>query len=423
MTASPGGRARILVLATTVPAKVGDGTPEFVVSLARALSRDNEVTILAPSVPGAALREHSGGVEIVRFRYFPKRFEGIAAGAIMANLAAEPWRVAEVPPLMLAFLSASMREIRRARPDLIHAHWLLPAGLIALSLRKMYGIPYIVTAHAADVFRFRGAPFRALKRTVMAKAAVATPVSRETASILGIPPEQAERLVVPMGVEIDRIQGDVGERAPEFARFLFVGRLVEKKGVDVLLRALAELREARLVVVGDGPSRPMLEELAAELGLSTRVTFAGQQGRERVAEELRLAHALVIPSRVAADGDADGTPVVMSEGMAAGVPIIASSLGGLAEHITSGRNGLLVKANDPDALADGLRRVLEDRKEATTWSEAALTTMREQLDIRVTAQRYQHFIDAALARQADGASSGESLRFVATTNSVKGKRR
>jgi glycosyltransferase involved in cell wall biosynthesis len=113
----------------------------------------------------------------------------------------------------------------------------------------------------------------------------------------------------------------------------------------------------------------------------------------------------------------------MSEGMAAGVPIIASSLGGLAEHITSGRNGLLVKANDPDALADGLRRVLEDRKEATTWSEAALTTMREQLDIRVTAQRYQHFIDAALVPRADGAASGESLRFVATTNSVKGKRR
>jgi hypothetical protein len=156
MTSSPGGRARILVLATTVPAKVGDGTPEFVVSLARALSRDNDVTILTPSVPGAALRERSGGVEIVRFRYFPKRFEGIAAGAIMANLAAGPWRVAEVPPLMLAFLSASVREIRRARPDVIHAHWLLPAGLIALSLRKMYGIPYIVTAHAADVFRFRG---------------------------------------------------------------------------------------------------------------------------------------------------------------------------------------------------------------------------------------------------------------------------
>jgi glycosyltransferase involved in cell wall biosynthesis len=389
-------RPRVLVLATTVPARDDDGTPAFVLTLAQALSRDNDVTILTPRVPGAVESERAGDVEIRRFPYFLRRFEGLAAGAIMPSLKAAPWRLVEVPPLLLAFFGASVREVRRRRPDVIHAHWLFPSGLLALALHRIYGIPYIVTGHAADVFRFRGAPFRALKRLVMANAAAVTVVSAETAAVLGITPEEARALVVPMGVDVDRIQAAVGDRAPSRGRFLFVGRLAEKKGVDVLLKALAKVPDARLIVVGDGPTRPALEAECRSLGLSERVTFAGQQGQTRVAEELRLAQALVVPSKVARDGDADGTPVVMAEGMAAGVPVIASRLGGLSEHITSGENGLLVVPDDPLALAEALRRVLEDSDAAGRWADAAQQRMREQLDVRVTAQRYQQFIDAAL---------------------------
>jgi glycosyltransferase involved in cell wall biosynthesis len=401
----PSARPRVLVLATTVPARDDDGTPAFVVTLAQALARDNDVTILTPRVPVGAASERSGNVEIRRFPYFPTRFEGLADGAIMANLAAERWRLVEVPPLLVAFFRATGREIRRTRPDVIHAHWLLPAGLLALAFRQIFGIPYIVTAHAADVFRFRAPPFRVLKRLIVARAMIASAVSSETAKLLGISSDEADRLVVPMGVDVETIRAAVGERAPELGRFLFVGRLVEKKGVDVLLRALADVPDGRLVVVGDGPDRPALEALADQLALAERVTFLGRQGRSRVAEELRLAHALVVPSRIARDRDADGTPVVMAEGMAAGVPVIASRLGGLAEHIASGENGLLVEPDDPRGLADGLRRVLARPDEAASWAEAAVRTTRDQLDVRVTARRYQEFIDAALSADARPAAS------------------
>jgi glycosyltransferase involved in cell wall biosynthesis len=403
MTSRPSrDRRRLLVLATTVPAREDDGTPAFVLTLAQALGRDNDVTILTPRVRGAAASERSGGVEIRRFPYFPRRFEGLADGAIMPNLKTEPWRLVEVPPLLLAFFLSAVRETRRLRPDLIHAHWLLPSGLLALFLRRIFGTPYIVTAHAADVFRFRGPTFRRLKRLVIANSAVVSPVSAETAGILGLSPEEAQRLVVPMGVNVARIQEAVGERAPKTGRFLFVGRLVEKKGVDVLLNALIEVPDGRLVVIGDGPERPMLEALTRERGLSGRVAFVGQQGQSRVAKELREAHALVVPSRVARDGDADGMPVIMSEGMVAGVPVVASRLGGLSEQITSGENGLLVEPDDPGALAEGLRRVLADSEGTARWREAARRTVREQLDVRVTAQRYQEFIDAALERPDAG---------------------
>lgn len=397
--AKQGRRPRILVLATTVPAREDDGTPAFVLTLAQALASANDVSILTPRVPDSASRERLGGVEIVRFGYFPRRFEGLAAGAIMPNLAAEPWRLVEVPFLLVAFLAAAVREARKARPDLVHAHWLLPAGAVALALRRSFGIPYIATAHAADVFRFRVPPFRGLKRAIIDRAATVSAVSIDTATVLGLPPDRVEELVVPMGVDVDRIQAAVGKRAPEAGRFLFVGRLVEKKGVDVLLRALAQVPDASAVVVGDGPERKGLEALAQELALDSRVTFVGRQGQSEIARQLRLAQALVVPSRVASDGDADGTPVVMAEGMAAGVPVIGSRLGGISEHVVSGESGLLVRPDDPDELAGALRRTLAAPDEAAGWAERALEAAREGLDIAVIADRYQAFIDAALDRQ------------------------
>jgi glycosyltransferase involved in cell wall biosynthesis len=396
MTSPAAARPRILVLTTTLPAREGDGTPAFVLELAQALGEKNDIVILAPRVPGGAATERLDNVEIRRFPYFFERFEGLADGAIMPNLQTQPWRAVEVPGLFAAFLAAAVREARGARPDLVHAHWILPGGLVALTVHRLFGIPYIVTAHAADIFRLQAKPFQALKRRVASRAAFVLPVSVQGAEVLGLDSESAKRLVVPMGVDVSRIRDAVGRRAPEHGRLLFVGRLVEKKGVDVLVRALTGVPQSRLIIVGDGPMRAALEELSRDLDVSTRVTFAGRQGSRGVADELRRAHVLVVPSRVARDGDSDGTPVVMGEGMAAGVPVVASRLGGLSEYITSGENGLLVEPDDPAALAEGLRRVLAEAAETQRWTEVAGQRVRDELDIRVVARRYQEFVDAAL---------------------------
>lgn len=395
-------RPRLLVLATTVPAREGDGTPAFVLTLAQALADANDVTILTPRVPGGAAAERWGDVEVRRFPYFPKRFEGLAAGAIMPNLSAEPWRLAEVPPLLAAFLGAAVREVRRARPDVVHAHWLLPAGVLALALRRIFGIPYIVTGHGADVFGLNARPLRALKRQVIDKAAIVSATSAEMGDALGMSEDEKQRFVVPMGVDVDRIQQAVGEPAPEPGRFLFVGRLVEKKGVDTLLEAVKDVPEGRLVVVGDGPERSRLEARASQLGLLGRTQFLGQLGPARIADELRVAQALVVPSKVARDGDRDTTPLVMSEAMAAGVPVIASRLGGLADRIDSGVNGLLVAPDDAGELARALRQMFAHPDEATAWAAAGRRTAREHLDVRLAADRYQGFLAAAMGRAPGG---------------------
>src|SRR5882762_7526555 len=126
MCASLDRPLRVLVLATTFPARAGDGTPEFVLTLSGALVEGGaQVTAVVPRVPGSVTSEVVDGVRVRRFAYFPRRFEGLANGAIMPNLRAQRWRWLEVAPLIVAFLLAGVRQVRRERPDVVHAHWIV----------------------------------------------------------------------------------------------------------------------------------------------------------------------------------------------------------------------------------------------------------------------------------------------------------
>src|SRR6185312_4139905 len=147
---------RVLVLSTTFPVVAGDGTPEFVLTLSSELVRRGHlVTVLVPRVAGAADQEVVHGVRVRRFGYFPRRWENLAEGAIMPNLRQQPSRWLQAPSLVVAFWWAARREARRTQADLVHAHWVVPAGVIARVLRR----PYLITAHGADAYTLRRAPF------------------------------------------------------------------------------------------------------------------------------------------------------------------------------------------------------------------------------------------------------------------------
>ena len=383
-------RPPLLVLTSTLPARPDDGTPAFVLTLSQALARSHDVTILAPRVPGAAKDETIAGTRIHRFPYFFQRWEGLADGAIMPNLRAQPWRVIEAPALIIGFVLAALRETRRRRPIAVSAHWIVPAGLVALVLRGLRKIPFVLTVHGADAYALRGRIAGFVKRRVIARAAVVTPVSIDIARRLGL----SEDDVVAMGTDASEVEQNVTPREPREGRVLFVGRLAEKKGVDVLLRAMSTVEGADLVVIGDGPERTRLEELAATEAVAERTEFLGQQPRERVLDELRSARVMAIPSKVASDGDQDGTPVVMVEAMAAGVPIVASALGGLAEHIQDPGTGWLVTPDDPDGLAEALREALTS-DDAARRAEEARRYFAEHLELSTVATRYEAFIERA----------------------------
>ena len=165
---------------------------------------------------------------------------------------------------------------------------------------------------------------------------------------------------------------------------LFVGRLVEKKGVDVLLSAAAALRERGLrfsvQIVGDGPKRFDLEAKVAHLALEGLVSFLGGLPHGEVLRRISEADCVVVPSVTAQNHDAEGIPVVAMEAMGSGAPVVATRHSGLPELIEDGVTGLLVPEGDPDAIADAISSVMQDLERAKRIGSQARRHIRTAFD-------------------------------------------
>jgi glycosyltransferase involved in cell wall biosynthesis len=392
----------IVAIATTLPGQAGDGTPEFVLTLAAAM-KSSRVVIVAPRIRNGRLIDSTDGVDIRRVPYARAGREQVAEDAILPALRSDPRLLRQVPRLLFGLLQETRRQLNERKPQVLHAHWILPAGLLALGLTRRSKTPYIVTAHGADAYALDGKVGQALKRRILRNALAVYPVSTDIAERLT--PLAGDRMgpTLPMGVDCERLAHTVGQRTPQAGTVLFVGRLSDKKGVDTLLHAVAATPAVtQLRIVGDGPDRTDLQELATTLGIGDRVHFAGHANRTAVMDEYRNAHIVAVPSRQGAGGDQDGTPVVLMEAMAIGIPIVATALGGIAEQVTNNSTGLLVDPDAPDQLAAALDQLLTNDELAEQLGRAAADHARTSIDIHAIASQMEAHIRSRLAERHTG---------------------
>lgn len=245
------------------------------------------------------------------------------------------------------------------RPDVLHAHFATAAAEVAAVASRVTGVPVTVTAHAKDVFHAENVD--ALGERLEGVAAVVT-VSEYNVDHLGRSlPGQRIRLVrngVPLG------RPNLVHAGRREAPVLCVCRLVPKKGVDVLVRAVAVAAVddpwLRLDVIGDGPLRASLVDLAAELGVAGRVTFHGAMDSAGVEAAYARASLVALPCRVDEDGDRDGLPTVLVEALARGVPVVSTDVVGIPELVRDGATGRLVPQDDPKALARAIADLRSD---------------------------------------------------------------
>jgi glycosyltransferase involved in cell wall biosynthesis len=244
--------------------------------------------------------------------------------------------------------------VQQRRPAVVHAHLFASAAAAVVATRGL-SVPIVLTEHTEAPWRDRAA--RAVSRRVYQRVdhvvAVSSAIRDTLVRTYGVP---AGRVDLLLPATTAPAAARPRARGAPAALVGVVGRLVPEKGVDVFLRAAAlvtsAVPSARFVVVGDGPLRAELEDRAASLRLAGVVSFTGfRADAPRVIAGLDV---LVVPSR------SDGSPLVVCEAMAAGVPVVASRVGGLPDLVVHGDTGLLVRPEDPEGLARTLVGLLED---------------------------------------------------------------
>jgi colanic acid/amylovoran biosynthesis glycosyltransferase len=297
------------------------------------------------------------------------------------------------------------QQVRRAHPVLIHSHFAIDAADV-LGMQSSFQLPMVVTLHGFDVstsdenfMRNRSGRRFLSRRSQLWQAAshfvCVSKAIREIALRAGYP---EQKLVVRyVGIDCEKFSA-----APAAGRgenlILFVARLVEKKGCEYLIRAVAQLREsrrdARLVIIGDGPLRGELERLATSLQVPAE--FLGVQGTEAVREWMQRARVLCNPSVTAATGDTEGLGMVFAEAQATGLPVVSTLHGGIPEVVRDGETGLLAREQSVDELTNHLQRMLTDRAFWDACSERAKVWIREQFDIRRCTAGLEEVYDGAV---------------------------
>jgi glycosyltransferase involved in cell wall biosynthesis len=400
---------RVLVVTSSFPRFPGDPSGVFILSLCKELQKLGiELEVLAPHDDGFKRHEFLEGIEVFRFPYFyPHRFQRLCYGAgILKNMKGSPLAVAQLPFFILAELFYAIRIAQQKKFDLVHAHWSIPQGLVALFLQKVFGIPCVISLHGSDVYGL-GAPLvRSLNAKVILGSNVCTANSFATAKIARRLSGRENIQIIPMGVDVEffrqtadreALHGGLGR---EDKTILYAGRLIELKGVEYLIKALPEViekhPEAKLVVVGSGPCKKDLVSVTERLNLQDKVTFLDAVSQEELARYYSAARVFVLPSIVNDEGETEGLGVVLLEAMASGVPVIGTGVGGILDIIKDGETGLLSLEKNPNDLADKICTLLTDEDLRKKVTEKGYQLVTKEFSWDVIAKEYAGLYDTLI---------------------------
>lgn len=396
---------RVLLIAHSFPRDPDDMAGSFLLALARELiGRGHEVMAVAPHGPAVPITDHWDGLAVERYRYGPDARETLAYEGTMHEQVMSSWRARW---RLLRLLHASRRAVRTAaarfRPDVMHVHWWFPGGL-AVWPGSAQGIPWVLTSHGTDLFlldRFPAA--RAVAGPIFRRATEVTVISSPLvprAERLGVGTDRITVIPMPLTESVFGSPANAQDRDP--GHVLFVGRLVERKGVEFAIRALKVLtergRDLTFSIVGDGPEREALERLTDALDLRHRVGFVGALPPQEVARWYRRAAVLVFPTVTDWKGEQEGFGMVLVEAMRAGLPIVASRSGGIPDVIRDGDTGVLVAERDVDGLAEAIEGLIGDADRRTALAAAAQRDVQARFAPASIAERFEAVYRRAVAR-------------------------
>jgi glycosyltransferase involved in cell wall biosynthesis len=373
---------KICLMTSTYKLSDNDNNTPFLTEQVRYLVEQGcEVHVFAPSYEGLRCQVLDG-VPVYRFRYFFKRWENLTHKQGAPNRIRNPLYLVVAFFYILSGLVHALWFCRRNRFDVIHVHWPFPHGIWGYAASWLSRTPMVLTFYGAELLLSKKYPFVTyFLRHSLKHAAAVQCISSFTAGEVRKLTDRPVR-IIPYGCTVAP-RPAVKDWAKPTKDVLFVGRLVTRKGLDYLLRAMPLLSvkaPVHLHVVGGGDKAATWHALAREFHVEDMVTFHGIVSNEELRRHYAHADAFVLPAIVDERGDTEGLGVVLVEALSFAVPVVASDVGGIPDVIKDAYTGLLVPEKDPEALANAIARVLHDRALAESLARNGLRHARDYFD-------------------------------------------
>ena len=381
-------KIKVISIVTAFPRNKDDIIIPWFVKLVHKLNKDNvEVTIFTSSYKGLKSGDFEG-IRVNRFRYFPSVFEKLTHDVSII----EKLRVNKIYYLILPFFIIfgviySVIFALKNDFDIIHVNWPFPLSIFGIAMKMVKNKPMIYTFYGADiVLARRNGIYKILLRLALKKADKVIAISSYTKKILNEISPNMEVSVIPFGSSISSVL-DSNILLRRFTikkknkEILFVGRLVERKGVIYLIRAFRNVLEkykkpVRLIIVGDGPERNKLEQESYILGIEKNVKFTGFVSDDILNDYYNSADVFVLPAIIDSRGDTEGLGVVLMEAILRGIPVVASNVGGIVDIVENNKTGILTDEKDVNQLANAIIELLENKKKAKYLSDKAMECLK-----------------------------------------------
>ncbi len=314
------------------------------------------------------IKSHSiDGISVRRIRYAPAQLECLTHDAGAPSKVRSIWFQLLTIPYLLSGVLSVLKWCIQDGTRVLHIHWPFPHGLWALLPKWLLGVRVVSMCHGAELALARNNSLIRHLLTFFLKqsdevCANSSHTKAEVKRLCGV-----EARVVPYGATVSD-QAEAKQEKNEKPLLLFCGRLIQRKGIDVLLKAMPEIlrqRDVDLVITGEGDRKAEWQELAQELGLEKSVRFAGFVSNEELGRLYQKCDLYVHPAIYDDKGDTEGLGVVLIEALANRKPVVASRVGGIVDVIIDNETGLLVPEKDPKALSEAVLRVLNNPSLAT----------------------------------------------------------
>ncbi|MEE9576099.1 MAG: glycosyltransferase family 4 protein [Gemmatimonadota bacterium] len=400
---------RVVHVVTAFPRSDDDVITPWLVKLIAAQRESGlDASVLAPAYRGLGARTVLG-VPVRRFRYAPRPCETLTHDETVPDRLRRSPAYASLIPLYLAGGVRAGRRVGREAPDVVHVHWPVPHALIGAAARSASNgrSALVCTFYSVEIrwIEHRLRWLRPLLRWSIRTADAVTAISSETAARVRRLAER-EVAVIPFSGAVwgeNALVARESGRVEGPLRLLFVGRLVERKGVEYLVEALQHIRRERpaeLTIVGEGEWGPVIRREVERLRLESHVRFTGYVPERRLREYYQTCDIFVLPAVVDSKGDTEGLGVVLLEALRFERPVIGSAVGGIPDIVRPGETGWLVPPGDPEAIAGAALEIAGDPGSALGIARKGRRFVEERFSLeRVVAELTDVYRSAIRARR------------------------